>query len=126
MIFHMKTLFPRRLLTALLLFATGPALPAGAPSFDGIWTIDGTTDVGPCDKTFHGEVRIEHNDIVSAGADVAQAIGSIEPNGTVWARLTRPDGQARANGRFRGKTASGAWSSNTAYCGGRWSARKTG
>ena len=114
----------RILAACLLLSAATPALAAGAPSFDGLWTVEGTTDVGPCEKTFHGAIRIEHNDIVAAEGASAQAVGSIDNSGSVWARLTSEAGQARANGRFHGASASGAWSSNTAYCGGRWTARK--
>ena len=114
----------RILIACFLLSAATPALAASAPSFDGLWSVEGTTDVGPCEKTIHGEIRIEHNDIVAAEGAEAQAVGSIDNSGSVWARLTSAAGQARANGRFHGASASGAWSSNTAYCGGRWTARK--
>ncbi len=102
------------------------AAPANAASFDGTWSVEGTTDVGPCAKSFSGEIVIRGNDLVSTSDAGAQALGSIDAKGDAWARLTRSDGVARANGRFRGATGSGAWSSNTAYCGGRWTARKKG
>ena len=114
----------RLMIACLFLSAATPAFAAGAPNFDGVWTIEGTTDVGPCEKSFKGEIRIEHNDIVGAEGATARAVGSIDNGGTVWARLTSEAGQARANGRFHGASASGAGSSNTAYCGGRWTARK--
>jgi hypothetical protein len=101
------------------------AVSAATPNYDGIWTVEGTTDVGPCDKTFRGDVKIQGNDLVEAEGIPVKAIGSIDAaTGTGWARLTRNDGQARANGHFKGASASGAWSSNTAYCGGRWTAHK--
>jgi hypothetical protein len=110
------------LLSAL---AATAALSAATPSYDGLWSVEGTTDVGPCDKSFHGEVRVRGNEIVEA-TGVAQAIGAIEPAGSIWARLTAEKGVARASGRLKGGGAAGAWSSNTAYCGGRWSAKKKG
>jgi hypothetical protein len=102
------------------------ALRAAVTNYDGVWTIEGTTDVGPCQKTFGGEAKIQGNDLVSLSETNAQAAGAIDGKGVGWARLTRFDGQARATGRFRGATASGAWSSNTSYCGGRWTARRKG
>ncbi len=120
----------RPLIAAGLLLApalmTTPARPANAPTYDGVWSVEGTTDVGPCDKSFHGKIRIRGADIVEAPDTATQAVGSIDAHGDVWARLSRSDGQARASGRLHGATASGAWSSNTAYCGGRWTARKIG
>jgi hypothetical protein len=97
---------------------------ARAANYDGTWEVDGVTEVGPCEKTFHGEVSVEHNDIVGTNTGTTEAVGSIEANGTAWARFTRADGIARAQGHFQGASASGAWSSSTAYCGGRWKARK--
>jgi hypothetical protein len=104
--------------------ATTAAFSAARPTYDGVWQVEGTTDVGPCEKAFQGEVTVRDNDIVAASDGVAQAIGSIDTSGAVWARLTATAGIARANGRLKGATASGAWSSNTAYCGGRWTARR--
>lgn len=111
-------------LTLAFCAAFAAASPAAAAGFDGVWSVEGTTDVGPCDKTFAGEVVIQNNDVVSSNAAETKAIGSIDASGSVWARLTRKDGLVRASGRFRGASASGAWSSGTAYCGGRWSARR--
>ncbi len=115
------------ILSGLFLAAVATAaLSAATPSHDGLWTVEGTTDVGPCSKTFAGEVKVQNNDIVEASGGVAQAIGSIDNSGAVWARLTADIGMARGSGRVHGATASGAWSSNTAYCGGRWNAKRKG
>ena len=120
----MRLAFP--LAVVLSVAAVSAAFSAATPAYDGVWTVDGTTDVGPCDKAFHGEVKVRDNDIVEASDGVAQAIGAIDPRGSDWARLTAASGVARASGRLKGASASGAWSSNTAYCGGRWTAKKKG
>ncbi len=91
---------------------------------DGAWSVEGTTDVGPCAPIFSGEIELRGDDIIGSNASGAKIIGAIDARGDVWARLTRPDGLARASGKLKGDTASGAWSSGTAYCGGRWNARR--
>jgi hypothetical protein len=99
-------------------------LPALAARYDGVWVVDGTTDVGDCLKAFHGTVRVEHDDIVGTDAGASVSYGHIEKTGTAWAHFERGSEIVRAQGKFSGISASGAWSSNTAYCGGRWHARR--
>ena len=111
---------------ALLLAVPNQAPAARAPGHDGVWAVTGTTDVGSCAATFAGEVTIRGDEIIATNAAGVSAIGAVGPGDSLWARLTSGDGVARASGRFHGATASGAWSSNTALCGGRWSARRKG
>ena len=111
----------RRLILATCLLA--PLSAAQAASFDGRWTVDVTTDVGPCEKSFQGSVTIASGTITDATSASATA-GFVEANGTVWARFSRDGQTARAQGHFSGAKGSGTWSSSTSYCGGRWSARK--
>ncbi len=113
----------KKLLLAALL-AGAPSSVFAAGKYDGVWSVQGTTDVGDCAKTFSGEIEVRDNDIVSSTAEGARIVGAIDATNAVWARLTGGKGVARASGKAGGAAASGAWSSGSAYCGGRWTARR--
>lgn len=112
--------------TAIALGAIGlGALLASSPalaSFDGRWSVTVTTEVGECPSGPVG-VRIEDNRIVATEVEGVTPWGYIE-GGQVVARFSSGQNVLRAHGKVRGATASGAWSSPTHYCGGRWSAQK--
>ena len=115
-------------LSCLALLCLGANAQAANPR-DGIWIIEGTTDQGECPKTFTGEIEVRGDDIVGAAslnnAPVqARVVGAIDKTNEIWSRLTGAAGVARGVGKIKGDAASGAWSSNTAYCGGRWKARR--
>ena len=109
-------------LTIPLFCAALPALAAG--KHDGVWRVEGTTDVGDCAKTFSGEIVLRDNEIVSVNAPDVHAVGAIDATNAIWSRLTRGAQVARGVGKASGATASGAWSSGTAFCGGKWKARR--
>jgi hypothetical protein len=110
-----------------VVFLTAVAIPVAAhaaTSHDGVWIVDGTTDVGTCAKTFHGAFKVEGDAIAGVDAGAANVVGYVDASGEGWARLTAGSAVARAQGKFKGTIASGAWSSNTNYCGGRWHASR--
>ena len=95
---------------------------AEAASFDGQWAVEATTQVGGCEKAFTGEFVVAQGALMEVGSSTPA--GYVEANGAAWARITRGAQIARAQGKFSGSRASGAWSSSTSYCGGSWSAHK--
>lgn len=104
-----------------------PSARAEAPGFDGSWTIEQTTTVGNCPQLIPGAVVIQGDQIVEAAGGAASLWGYVESDGTIVARFTLPDGRVvRANGQLRAGAGSGAWSSNSDYCGGSWRARREG
>ena len=113
-----------KFLFAAILLAAAPALAAG--KYDGRWLVEGTTDVGDCAKTFRAEIEVRDDDIVGVDAADAKIVGAIDATNAVWARLSRAPQVARASGKASGAAASGAWSSGSNFCGGRWKAHRIG
>jgi hypothetical protein len=131
-----------RVATALIVasLAAGPALarshtvhreraesaPVGA-DFNGSWVIEAATTAGQCGGLVPNALTIRDNRIVDAGGVAGSPWGYIESDGTIVARFTDQGGHvARANGKLRGSTGSGAWSSPTDMCGGAWRAQRSG
>ena len=102
------------------------ALPAAAfpRNFDGDWQVEARTTVGECRPEVAGTVRIEGGRVVASSAEGVAVWGYLEDNGDIAARFTAGQKMARANGRLKSASGSGAWSSNTDYCGGVWKAQK--
>lgn len=105
----------------ILLCSLAAATPAFA-QYDGRWQVEVQTQVGECPSGDVG-VRIEGNHIVATEAEGVQPWGYIE-GGNIVANFRGGTDVLRAHGNLHGRTASGAWSSPTRYCGGRWRARK--
>ena len=116
---------------ALVLLAIGlAASPAAAlpTDFDGDWQVDARTTVGDCEPEIMATVHVQDGRVVAsdaADADVA-VWGYIEDGGAVSARFTQGPDMLRASGKLREKAGTGAWSSNTRYCGGTWTAWRAG
>ncbi|MDE2362307.1 MAG: hypothetical protein KGM42_06475 [Hyphomicrobiales bacterium] len=114
----------RGFLFAAALVAGAQPASAFSNKFDGVWTVDVRTTVGDCQPEIEGAVTIEGGRVVaSSGADIA-VWGYVEDSGDVSARFTQGQAVLRASGKARAAAAGGAWSSNTNYCGGVWSARR--
>ena len=103
--------------------AAAPAL-AFSSKFDGNWSVDLRTTVGECQQGVAGEVTVQEGRIVASSGEKIEAWGYIEDNGVVVARFTQGQAMLRANGTIKGAKASGAWSSNTNYCGGTRTAQR--
>ena len=102
------------------------AAPASAMSkkFDGVWSVEVRTTVGDCTPEVAGTVTIADGQVVASSGASIGVWGYVEDNGTVSTRFTQGQAMLRASGTARGATASGAWSSNTNYCGGTWKAQR--
>ena len=111
---------------AIVCMSVALAAPVAAfpRSFDGDWQVEARTTVGECAPGVSGTVRIEGGRVVASSADGVQVWGYLEDNGDISTRFTAGQKMARANGRLKGASGSGAWSSNTDYCGGTWKAQK--
>ncbi len=100
------------------------ALPIGshaiAASRDGAWTAVLTTQAGKCEKAFQMRFAARGGDLVTATGSGQSADGAIEPDGTLWLRMKSSRDLYRLQGRMRGASANGTWSSNTRLCGGTW------
>ncbi|ARN81297.1 hypothetical protein [Methylocystis bryophila] len=94
---------------------------------DGVWTFNSTTTAGNCPALEPRDVTIQGGRVVSANGGASQPWGYVEGNGTFVARFTDANGHvSRANGRLAGSSGKGAWSSGSDYCGGRWTASRSG
>jgi hypothetical protein len=109
------------IICAALALAMAPAA-AMTKKFDGVWAIDVKTTVGECEPRIAGTVTIEDGQVVASSGEQIGVWGYVEDNGTISTRFTQGQAMLRANGTAKGAKASGAWSSNTNYCGGTWSA----
>jgi hypothetical protein len=102
------------------------SLPAAAQgnSHDGKWRVEIQTTVGACQKS--GVVTVEIKGARIAGIDVSgvDPWGYIDDSNTFVGHFNQGEHVLRANGDVKGSSASGPWSSQTDYCGGRWTARK--
>ena len=114
----------RRMLFVAAFGLAASAAGAFPQNYDGVWDVDVTTTVGQCEPEIAGTVTIQGGHVVaSSGPDVA-VWGYVEDDGVVSARFTQGQDILRAQGNLRGGQGSGAWSSNTKYCGGKWTARR--
>jgi len=94
---------------------------------DGVWTFQSTTTAGNCPALTPRDVTIQGGHVVSANGGASQPWGYVEGNGTFVARFTDPNGHvSRAVGKLSGSSGKGAWSSGSDYCGGRWTASRSG
>ena len=97
---------------------------ASAQAFDGRWNVVLTTSVGQCEPSLPSVFLVKGHDILADTRGELRADGQVERNGDMWMRLSRGNDQYRAQGRFRGGSGEGAWSSGSRYCGGRWRATR--
>jgi hypothetical protein len=100
-----------------ILQSGGYAMAAGR---DGAWTAVLTTQAGKCERAFQLRFAARGSDLVTATGSKQSADGALEPDGTLWLRLKSGRDLYRLQGRMRGASASGTWSSNTRLCGGTW------
>ncbi len=113
-------------LAVLIFGAAFVAAPAHAftSKFDGDWSVALRTTVGECPQSTDGTVRIAEGRVVASSGEGVGVWGYVEDSGAVSARFTQGEAMLRANGTIKGAKASGAWSSNTNYCGGTWTAQR--
>jgi hypothetical protein len=100
-----------------------PALAQG-PTHDGRWRVELETTVGKCAGGGSTIVTIKLDRVVGIDASGVEPWGYIDETNTFVGHFNSGQKVLRANGDVRGATASGPWSSQTEYCGGRWTAHK--
>ena len=103
-----------RLALATLLVAASAA-SVHAASYDGKWVVEFDTQVGSCEHSFDAPLEIVNGKVAAP-----DATGFIAPDGLTSLSIKRGADIFRAQGSVKGAAGAGAWSSNTAYCGGRW------
>lgn len=91
---------------------------------DGRWKVEIQTTVGKCTPSAEAIVTIKDNRVAAIDAANIEPWGYIEDSATFVGHFSQGEHVLRANGDVKGATASGPWSSNTDFCGGRWSAKK--
>lgn len=105
------------------LLAAGPAF-AFSRAYDGDWAVDARTTVGSCTPQAAGTVAIRDGKVAGASEPDVGVWGYVDSTGDISARFTTGQHVFRASGKMKKTSASGAWSSNTNYCGGVWTAHK--
>jgi hypothetical protein len=106
---------------ALALLLSTPALAGGA--YDGKWAVQLVTEKGDCDRSLSWDVGVAANRIADGGAFV-QTSGAVDPHGRVTLTVTQGSDRVSASGKLSGAAGSGAWTSPTRACSGRWRASK--
>jgi len=100
--------------------------PISLSNYDGIYSVEITTQEGPCDRIFRGSVTVTNGRITGTSEPGASASGLIEDDGTVSLTFRGNSEIAHVGGKVWARHASGGWSSPTAECGGRWRAERQG
>ncbi len=100
--------------------------PASLTKYDGVYSVEITTQDGPCDNVYRGSVTIENGRITGTSDPEATASGLVEDTGTVSLTFRRNDEIAHVGGQISGRLGGGPWSSPTSECGGRWRAERQG
>jgi len=117
-----------RKLVPLFLVLSLPALAQdgglASRAYDGKWRMALQTTVGNCTPSANVVVTIRDAKIVSVDGASGEAWGYIDAANTVVGRFSQGERALRANGSVKGSAATGAWSANADYCGGRWTASK--
>jgi hypothetical protein len=118
----------RKLVPLLLAVSTLPALAQdgglASRAYDGKWRLALQTTVGNCAPSANVVVTIRDAKVVAVDGASGEAWGYIDATNTVVGRFAQGERTLRANGSVKGGSASGAWSANADYCGGRWTASK--
>ena len=117
----MKSIF----LSALLAFAhvASPVAALAGGSYDGQWAVQLVTEKGACDRSLSWDVAVAGNRIADGGG-FAQTTGAVDPHGRVTLSVMQGGDRVSASGKLSGVAGSGAWSSPTRACSGRWRASK--
>ena len=114
-----------KILAGLILVSSlSVAASAQAASHDGHWRVDIETTVGNCPKAGSAVLTVKENKIAAIDASGIQPWGYIDDTNTFVGHFISGEKVLHANGDVKGEVASGPWSSQTDFCGGRWTARK--
>lgn len=98
--------------------------PIDMTHYDGVYSVEITTQDGACMQAFQGSVTVTNGHITAISDPQATASGLIEDDGTVSLSF-RENGQiANVGGFIKGRYGHGPWSSPTAECGGVWRAER--
>lgn len=98
----------------------------GPTQFDGTYGVEVVTEDGKCGSS-HWTVEVQHGQIASVSPNNSNiyATGLIEDDGTVSMSFHGGNGDvAHVGGTVKSTGGTGAWSSPTLLCGGRWRADK--
>jgi hypothetical protein len=111
-------------LAALFWLAVAPAQSASLSQFDGRWTVLVVTDQGDCSIYRYG-VIVDLGQARYAGTADFTINGSVAPNGTVPASISRGSNHADVRGRLGQGTGSGLWrTAGSDDCSGHWTAER--
>ncbi|WP_298425844.1 hypothetical protein [Rhodoblastus sp.] len=112
-----------KFLAASFFFLSSLAASAQS-SHDGQWKVSIETTVGKCEPSAEAVVTITDNRVTAIDASGIEPWGYIDEANTFVGHFSQGERVLRANGDVKGDSASGPWSSNTDFCGGRWTAHK--
>jgi len=111
---------------AAVVAALVPSAPALA--LDGEWTVQLSTEAGngakDCQPNYQWDVILAAGQVTHGGDASTGASGWMTSDGLASFSFVVGQDVFRAQGKWKGNAASGAWSSPSKYCGGRWKAAK--
>lgn len=107
--------------TLAVLLLSSPAVAGG--SYDGNWAVQLVTEKGDCDRSLSWDVGVAADRIADGGVFVKTS-GVVDPHGRVTLTVMQGSDRVSASGKLSGAAGSGAWTSPTRACSGRWLASK--
>jgi hypothetical protein len=112
--------------TCGLLAASAASAFARSDKFDGMYSIQVTTQDGSCGNS-RWTVKVAGAQIASVSPNTANisALGIVESDGVVSMTFRGGANQvAHVGGQIKGRSGKGTWSAPTLLCGGVWNAQK--
>jgi hypothetical protein len=97
---------------------------AANTSHDGHWRVELETTIGNCQKSGVAVVSVKASRVTGIDTSGVSPWGYIDGDNTFVGHFNSGQHVLRANGAVKGGAASGPWSSQTDFCGGRWTAHK--
>ena len=115
----------RAIFGAIFLAAAAvPHAAFAAQPYDGQWSVEVITETGTCDRAYRWDLAINDGRVMTTADMPARASGSVSPKGAIAVNFTRGADKMTATGSASGKWASGAWTSPSLACSGRWRAER--
>jgi hypothetical protein len=107
-----------------MVFSVPVSAFAATAAHDGHWRVELETTVGNCQKSAVAVIAVKASRVSSIDTSGVEPWGYIDGDNTFVGHFHSGSHVLRANGDVKGAAASGPWSSQTDFCGGRWTAHK--
>jgi hypothetical protein len=107
---------------ALVAVSAFTATAAGAPRYDGMWSVSIVTEKGDCDRGYRYPIRIANGAVVNGGSDPFTISGKVAPSGAITVTVSSGSKSATGSGHLAGNSGEGLWHGGA--CSGTWTAER--